>query len=180
MDGRTFNSIVCVWQDFIKYSHQYHLSLSIPKLGNVNLFTVWTMMMSTVWSLHRCIMVVQVPRLQSVGERGFSKTSSYWLLRESRVAAGQQKYLVDDLSDGSKVIHHHPVGFTVFFVVVFWSPTPRDPYVIALRSVSLPTHPPTEGYNRGEVLCAGFTIVETKNNMSLVKQILMFVLKNTD
>lgn len=46
----------------------------------------------------------------------------------------------------------------------------RDPYVIALRSVSLPAHPPTEGYNRGEVLCAGFTILETKNNMSLVKQ----------
>lgn len=46
---------------------------------------------------------------------------------------------------------------------------PRDKYVIALRSVSLPTHPPTEGYNRGEVLCAGFTILETKNNMSLVK-----------
>ncbi|GLD69902.1 acyl-coenzyme A thioesterase 11-like isoform X3, partial [Lates japonicus] len=43
-----------------------------------------------------------------------------------------------------------------------------DPYVIALRSVSLPTHPPTEGYNRGEVLCAGFTILETKNNMSLI------------
>ncbi|KAF3858836.1 hypothetical protein F7725_012037 [Dissostichus mawsoni] len=43
-----------------------------------------------------------------------------------------------------------------------------DPYVIALRSVSLPTHPPTEGYNRGEVLCAGFTILETKDNMSLV------------
>uniref|UniRef100_A0A8C4DBA8 Acyl-CoA thioesterase 11 n=1 Tax=Dicentrarchus labrax TaxID=13489 RepID=A0A8C4DBA8_DICLA len=40
-----------------------------------------------------------------------------------------------------------------------------DPYVIALRSVSLPTHPPTEGYNRGEVLCAGFTILETKNNI---------------
>uniref|UniRef100_A0A8C3G797 Acyl-CoA thioesterase 11 n=1 Tax=Cyclopterus lumpus TaxID=8103 RepID=A0A8C3G797_CYCLU len=30
-----------------------------------------------------------------------------------------------------------------------------NPYVIALRSVSLPTHPPTEEYNRGEVLCAG-------------------------
>lgn len=43
-----------------------------------------------------------------------------------------------------------------------------DPYVIALRSVSLPTHPTTEGYNRGEVLCAGFTILETKNNMSLI------------
>uniref|UniRef100_A0A3P8QX39 Acyl-CoA thioesterase 11 n=1 Tax=Astatotilapia calliptera TaxID=8154 RepID=A0A3P8QX39_ASTCA len=43
-----------------------------------------------------------------------------------------------------------------------------DPYVIALRSVSLPTHPPTEGYNRGEVLCAGFTILETKDNKSLI------------
>ncbi|XP_028284103.1 acyl-coenzyme A thioesterase 11-like isoform X2 [Parambassis ranga] len=43
-----------------------------------------------------------------------------------------------------------------------------DPYVIALRSVSLPTHPPTEGYNRGEVLCAGFTILDIKDNMSLI------------
>ncbi|XP_071346285.1 acyl-coenzyme A thioesterase 11-like isoform X2 [Trachinotus anak] len=43
-----------------------------------------------------------------------------------------------------------------------------DPYVIALRSVSLPTHPPTDIYNRGEVLCAGFTILETRNNMSLI------------
>uniref|UniRef100_A0A3B3UR27 Acyl-CoA thioesterase 11 n=1 Tax=Poecilia latipinna TaxID=48699 RepID=A0A3B3UR27_9TELE len=40
-----------------------------------------------------------------------------------------------------------------------------DPYVIALRSVSLATHPPFEGYNRGEVLCAGFTILETNNNI---------------
>uniref|UniRef100_A0A3P8X440 Acyl-CoA thioesterase 11 n=1 Tax=Cynoglossus semilaevis TaxID=244447 RepID=A0A3P8X440_CYNSE len=44
----------------------------------------------------------------------------------------------------------------------------RDPYIIALRSVSLPSHPPTEEFNRGEVLCAGFTILEMENNMSLV------------
>ncbi|KAM7401374.1 hypothetical protein PAMA_005524 [Pampus argenteus] len=43
-----------------------------------------------------------------------------------------------------------------------------DPYVIALRSVSLPTHPTAEGYKRGEVLCAGFTILDTKNNTSLI------------
>uniref|UniRef100_A0A7N8WVV4 Acyl-CoA thioesterase 11b n=1 Tax=Mastacembelus armatus TaxID=205130 RepID=A0A7N8WVV4_9TELE len=36
----------------------------------------------------------------------------------------------------------------------------RDPYLIALRSVTLPTHPPTEDYTRGEVLCGGFTIWE--------------------
>ncbi|XP_068599160.1 acyl-coenzyme A thioesterase 11b isoform X2 [Brachionichthys hirsutus] len=35
-----------------------------------------------------------------------------------------------------------------------------DPYLIALRSVTLPTHPPTENFTRGEVLCAGFTIWE--------------------
>lgn len=49
------------------------------------------------------------------------------------------------------------------------SPCSRgDPYVIALRSVSLPTHPPTEEFNRGEVLCAGFTILEMENNTSLI------------
>lgn len=36
--------------------------------------------------------------------------------------------------------------------------------------MSLPTHPPTEDYNRGEVLCAGFTILETKDNKSLVRK----------
>ncbi|XP_069498226.1 acyl-coenzyme A thioesterase 11 [Ambystoma mexicanum] len=33
-----------------------------------------------------------------------------------------------------------------------------DPYVIACRSVTLPTHPETEKYTRGETLCAGFCI----------------------
>uniref|UniRef100_A0A674EDN7 Acyl-CoA thioesterase 11a n=1 Tax=Salmo trutta TaxID=8032 RepID=A0A674EDN7_SALTR len=45
-----------------------------------------------------------------------------------------------------------------------------DPYVIALRSVTLPTHPPTEGYNRGEVLCAGFSIMEVSNTVSKVRK----------
>ncbi|XP_072525518.1 acyl-coenzyme A thioesterase 11 [Salminus brasiliensis] len=35
-----------------------------------------------------------------------------------------------------------------------------DPHVVALRSVTLPTHPPTDDFNRGEMLCAGFTINE--------------------
>ncbi|KAM6962875.1 acyl-coenzyme A thioesterase 11b [Aplochiton taeniatus] len=36
----------------------------------------------------------------------------------------------------------------------------RDPFLIALRSVTLPHHPPTEDCARGEVLCAGFSILE--------------------
>lgn len=36
----------------------------------------------------------------------------------------------------------------------------RDPYLIALRSVTLPAYPASEDYNRGEVLCAGFSIRE--------------------
>ncbi|XP_076860502.1 acyl-coenzyme A thioesterase 11b [Brachyhypopomus gauderio] len=35
-----------------------------------------------------------------------------------------------------------------------------DPYWIALRSVIMPAYPPTADYNRGEVLCAGFSIEE--------------------
>uniref|UniRef100_A0A8C1TXL6 Acyl-CoA thioesterase 11b n=1 Tax=Cyprinus carpio TaxID=7962 RepID=A0A8C1TXL6_CYPCA len=42
-----------------------------------------------------------------------------------------------------------------------------DPYLIALRSVTLPAYPPTEDYNRGEVLCAGFSIWEEKKTLSL-------------
>ncbi|XP_078526443.1 acyl-coenzyme A thioesterase 11 isoform X2 [Lissotriton helveticus] len=33
-----------------------------------------------------------------------------------------------------------------------------DPYVVAFRSVTLPTHPATDEYSRGETLCAGFCI----------------------
>ncbi|XP_075895731.1 acyl-coenzyme A thioesterase 11b isoform X2 [Nelusetta ayraudi] len=44
----------------------------------------------------------------------------------------------------------------------------RDPYLIALRSVTLPTHPPTEDYTRGEVLCAGFTILEESSCVSKI------------
>lgn len=44
----------------------------------------------------------------------------------------------------------------------------RDPYLIALRSVTLPTHPPTEEYTRGEVLCAGFTIWEESSSVTKI------------
>ncbi|XP_028834183.1 acyl-coenzyme A thioesterase 11 isoform X3 [Denticeps clupeoides] len=43
-----------------------------------------------------------------------------------------------------------------------------DPYVVALRSVTLPTHLPTEDFNRGEVMCAGFTIYEVSNTVSKI------------
>ncbi|XP_076837740.1 acyl-coenzyme A thioesterase 11 isoform X2 [Brachyhypopomus gauderio] len=41
-----------------------------------------------------------------------------------------------------------------------------DPFVIALRSVTLPTHPPTEDFNRVEMLCAGFIIYEVSESVS--------------
>uniref|UniRef100_A0A8C9XSM7 Acyl-CoA thioesterase 11b n=1 Tax=Sander lucioperca TaxID=283035 RepID=A0A8C9XSM7_SANLU len=44
----------------------------------------------------------------------------------------------------------------------------RDPYLIALRSVTLPTHPPTENSTRGEVLSAGFTIWEESSTVTKV------------
>ncbi|XP_031146854.1 acyl-coenzyme A thioesterase 11-like [Sander lucioperca] len=72
---------------------------------------------------------------------------------------------------GSPTSGHQGEGILQDFILLACKRKPcgsGDPYVIALRSVSLPTHPPTEGYNRGEVLCAGFTILETKNNMSLI------------
>lgn len=46
----------------------------------------------------------------------------------------------------------------------------RDPYVVALRSVTLPTHPATEDVNRGEVLCAGFTIYEVSSSVAKVSE----------
>lgn len=46
----------------------------------------------------------------------------------------------------------------------------RDPYVVALRSVSLPAYPATEDVNRGEVLCAGFSIYEVSSSMAKVSE----------
>ncbi|XP_073705043.1 acyl-coenzyme A thioesterase 11 [Garra rufa] len=43
-----------------------------------------------------------------------------------------------------------------------------DPYVIALRSVALPTYPCTEEFHRGEVVCAGFTIHEVSKSVSKI------------
>uniref|UniRef100_A0A8C2AXX6 Acyl-coenzyme A thioesterase 11 n=2 Tax=Cyprinus carpio TaxID=7962 RepID=A0A8C2AXX6_CYPCA len=45
-----------------------------------------------------------------------------------------------------------------------------DPYVIALRSVALPSHPPTEEFHRGEVVCAGFTIYEVSKSICYYNQ----------
>ncbi|XP_030227950.1 acyl-coenzyme A thioesterase 11b isoform X1 [Gadus morhua] len=44
----------------------------------------------------------------------------------------------------------------------------RDPYLIAVRSVTLPTHPPTDDYTRGEVLCAGFCIWEESSSVTKI------------
>lgn len=44
----------------------------------------------------------------------------------------------------------------------------RDPYLIALRSVTLPAHPCTEAYTRGEVLCAGFAIWEESTTVTKI------------
>ncbi|KAM6948193.1 acyl-coenzyme A thioesterase 11-like [Aplochiton taeniatus] len=57
------------------------------------------------------------------------------------------------------------------FILLASSRTPcgsGEPYVVALRSVTLPTHPPTDGFNRGEVMCAGFTILQTTPCMSQI------------
>uniref|UniRef100_H2SDX4 Acyl-CoA thioesterase 11 n=1 Tax=Takifugu rubripes TaxID=31033 RepID=H2SDX4_TAKRU len=67
----------------------------------------------------------------------------------------------------------HPKGIHQDFILLASKRRPcgsGDSYVIALRSVLLTSHPPTEGCNRGEVLCAGFIIQDTKNNMSYYNQ----------
>ncbi|XP_008303863.1 acyl-coenzyme A thioesterase 11-like [Stegastes partitus] len=72
---------------------------------------------------------------------------------------------------GSPTSASTPEGILQDFILLASKRKPcgsGDSYVIALRSVTLPTHPPTEGYNRGEVLCAGFTILETTQNKSLI------------
>ncbi|XP_009579093.1 PREDICTED: acyl-coenzyme A thioesterase 11, partial [Fulmarus glacialis] len=43
-----------------------------------------------------------------------------------------------------------------------------DPYVVAFRSVTLPTHPARAGFTRGETLCSGFCIWPESEEMSKV------------
>ncbi|XP_072429854.1 acyl-coenzyme A thioesterase 11 isoform X4 [Chiloscyllium punctatum] len=49
-----------------------------------------------------------------------------------------------------------------------WDTHYHDPYLIALRSVSLPAAPPTEGLVRSEVLCAGFTLSEEEDTRTRI------------
>lgn len=43
-----------------------------------------------------------------------------------------------------------------------------DPYVVAFRSVTLPTHPASSTYTRGETLCSGFCVWPESEEMSKV------------
>ncbi|NWR62084.1 ACO11 thioesterase, partial [Bucorvus abyssinicus] len=43
-----------------------------------------------------------------------------------------------------------------------------DPYVVAFRSVTLPTHPASSNFTRGETLCSGFCIWPESEEMSKV------------
>lgn len=45
----------------------------------------------------------------------------------------------------------------------------RDPYVIALRSVTLPTHCETPEYQRGEILCSGFCLWREGDQLTKVR-----------
>lgn len=45
----------------------------------------------------------------------------------------------------------------------------RDPYVIALRSVTLPTHRETPEYRRGETICSGFCFWREGDQLTKVR-----------
>lgn len=45
----------------------------------------------------------------------------------------------------------------------------RDPYVIALRSVTLPTHREMPEYRRGETLCSGFCFWREGDQLTKVR-----------
>lgn len=52
----------------------------------------------------------------------------------------------------------------------------RDPYVIAMRSVTLPTHPETPAYRRGETLCSGFCFWREGDQLTKVRPTVPFLL----
>lgn len=41
--------------------------------------------------------------------------------------------------------------------------------MVAFRSVTLPTHPPSTNYTRGETLCSGFCVWPQSEEMSKVR-----------
>lgn len=45
----------------------------------------------------------------------------------------------------------------------------RDPYVIAMRSVTLPTHLETSEYRRGETICSGFCFWHEGDQLTKVR-----------
>lgn len=166
--NESHSTSLTIWSVF---GSMWSRHLCVPELGNVSWFTGWTTMTSsTMWSLLRCITAGLVFCLWPNQERGLVRTSSYWRPRGDRVGAGQCWNAADTASRGPRPCRWIQVGCFCCFVT-------RDAYVIALRSVSLTSHPPAEGCNRGEVLCAGFTIQDAKNNTSLVKPTIPSALK---
>lgn len=61
------------------------------------------------------------------------------------------------------------LGKTILIFCALPSLHSRDPYVIALRSVTLPTHLETPEYRRGETLCSGFCIWREGDQMTKVR-----------
>lgn len=88
-----------------------------------------------------------------------ARTSSCWHPGGGRATPGACIPYWGSCSCYFKRMDDHELSFLVHL---------RDPYLIALRSVTLPTHPPTEDYTRGEVLCAGFTILEESSCITKV------------
>lgn len=50
----------------------------------------------------------------------------------------------------------------------------REPYVIALRSVTLPTHRETPEYRRGETVCSGFCFWREGDQLTKVRPSVSF------
>uniref|UniRef100_A0A4W6BKA8 Acyl-CoA thioesterase 11b n=1 Tax=Lates calcarifer TaxID=8187 RepID=A0A4W6BKA8_LATCA len=80
------------------------------------------------------------------------------------VAAEQTFHLLSDLRRRKEWDRHYESVTSTYLTKT----NNVDPYLIALRSVTLPTHPPTEDYTRGEVLCAGFTIWEESSSVTKI------------
>uniref|UniRef100_A0A8C8ST45 Acyl-CoA thioesterase 11 n=1 Tax=Pelusios castaneus TaxID=367368 RepID=A0A8C8ST45_9SAUR len=121
---------------------QTKVPLSVPwdqsnkvYLSYNNVSALKTLVAKTNWGLATEIDKVRMYTLEE------DKSLSFRIERTTNIDAKQAFFLLSDLR------RRHE-----------WDSFYADPYVVAFRSVTLPTHPPNPAYTRGETICSGFCI----------------------
>ncbi|KFP13827.1 Acyl-coenzyme A thioesterase 11, partial [Egretta garzetta] len=145
---------------------QTEVPLSVPwdqsnkvYLSYNNVSALKTLVAKANWALAREKEEVRMYTLEE------DKFLSFRIEMSVHIAAGQAFSLLSDLRRrhewDSHYANNNKKNKPKDFVILASRRKPcskGDPYVVAFRSVTLPTHPASAGFTRGETICSGFCI----------------------